>query len=198
MKEELDKFVNFLLVENEKHNLIGKSTIDSIWKRHIEDSLQLVRYIDERENYNSIVDIGSGAGFPVIPIGIELKDRRMNNNIILIEKSPVKCEFLRKSCEILKLNYKIINQSVNEDNIAKFIPQNSIITSRAFKSLDEILCLVDKVDMILKVILLKGEKWQDEVFECRQKHKKIFEKWNMKVEKSITGVGVIIILNKKK
>ena len=48
-KIRLTKYVDFLIEYNNKINLIGKSTINDIWDRHITDSLQLVKNID---NYN--------------------------------------------------------------------------------------------------------------------------------------------------
>ena len=43
--EELQNYVKFLLDYNNKINLIGKSTIEDIWNRHIIDSLQIIRLI---------------------------------------------------------------------------------------------------------------------------------------------------------
>ena len=89
-KIRLTKYVDFLIEYNNKINLIGKSTINDIWDRHITDSLQLVKNID---NYNiKIADLGSGAGLPGIPLSIiGIKE------VHLFEKSVRKCEFLEQA-----------------------------------------------------------------------------------------------------
>ena len=58
----LKKYEEFLVKANKGLNLIGKSTIKSIWHRHFLDSSQVFDFIDK--NDNSLVDLGSGAGFP--------------------------------------------------------------------------------------------------------------------------------------
>ena len=61
--KKLKKFHNYLLEYNKRYNLISKNTEKSIWDRHIVDSAQIVKFIDESKDIN-IVDFGSGAGFP--------------------------------------------------------------------------------------------------------------------------------------
>ena len=90
-KEEIDhleKFIESLLDYNQRLNLIGASTIEDIWCRHILDSAQLLQFIPDQNI--AIADLGTGAGFPGIILSIlGIK------NITLIEKSPKKCQFLR-------------------------------------------------------------------------------------------------------
>ena len=57
-------YENILVKSNKSLNLIGKSTINQIWIRHFLDSYQVIDFIEE--NDKSLVDIGSGAGFPGI------------------------------------------------------------------------------------------------------------------------------------
>ena len=61
-----------ILIENNKRtNLIGKSTIHDILIRHFLDSSQVFDFIDENEK--TLVDIGSGAGFPGLVLAIIAK-----------------------------------------------------------------------------------------------------------------------------
>ena len=53
---------NILIKANKKLNLIGNSTIENIWNRHFLDSFQVIDFIDK--NDKTLVDLGSGAGFP--------------------------------------------------------------------------------------------------------------------------------------
>ena len=71
-----------LLIEcNKSLNLIGNSTIKNIWHRHFLDSLQVIDFIDK--NQKTLVDLGSGAGFPGLVLSIVAKDRKI----------PVKIKF---------------------------------------------------------------------------------------------------------
>ena len=84
-----------LLIEyNKKLNLIGKSTINNIWNRHFLDSAQVFDFIDKNEN--TLVDIGSGAGFPGLVLALIAKERKIPIKIKLFEKSSKKIIFLKK------------------------------------------------------------------------------------------------------
>lgn len=126
--KNLEDFVILLLQENQKFNFIGKSTIDEIWNRHILDSAQLIRFI---ENKNArFADFGTGAGFPGIILSIlGIKE------IHLVEKAFRKCDFLRKS-KLLSQNRVFIHQAKLEElSVAEF----DCITSRALAPLDKLL-----------------------------------------------------------
>jgi len=72
----LVKYENYLIKSNKTLNLIGKSTINEIWLRHFLDSSQVIDFIDK--NTGSLIDLGSGAGFPGLIIAILAKDRKIN------------------------------------------------------------------------------------------------------------------------
>ena len=59
---KLDTYVESLIEWQSKFNLIGKSTINSLWHRHILDSIQLVSALPR--DFQSLMDIGTGAGLP--------------------------------------------------------------------------------------------------------------------------------------
>ena len=65
---DLKIFVNELLKANKSHNFIAKSTEADIWRRHILDSAQLVKFIDFSRG--SLSDLGSRAGFPCMILAI--------------------------------------------------------------------------------------------------------------------------------
>ncbi|UNK18481.1 16S rRNA (guanine(527)-N(7))-methyltransferase RsmG [Paenibacillus sp. N3/727] len=71
-EKQLDQFENYykILVEwNEKMNLTGITDRDQVYTKHFYDSVSLAFYID-MEKVSSLADIGSGAGFPGIPLKI--------------------------------------------------------------------------------------------------------------------------------
>ena len=109
----LKKYEYLLIKANKSLNLIGNSTINQIWTRHFLDSAQVIDLIDK--NDKTLVDLGSGAGFPGLVLAITLKDRKIPLKIKLIEKSPKKVKFLRDLINILHLDVKVINQNIFED-----------------------------------------------------------------------------------
>ena len=107
-KDKLENYIKFLLEYNNKINLIGKSTIEDIWNRHIIDSLQLINIIKNKDI--RVADLGSGAGLPGIPLSIVgIKE------VHLFEKSIRKCEFLEKAKNFSK--NKIIVRNENLYNV---------------------------------------------------------------------------------
>ena len=99
-------FEKMLISENERLNLIGKSTIKDMWKRHFLDSYQVIDFI--KENDKIIMDLGSGAGLPGIIIALGLKEKKMPIKMNLLEKSRKKTSFLKKAIHILKINAEVI------------------------------------------------------------------------------------------
>ena len=71
----LEKYENLLINANKSLNLIGKSTINKIWHRHIMDSFQVIDFIDK--NDKMLIDIGSGAGIPGIVIAFAANERKI-------------------------------------------------------------------------------------------------------------------------
>lgn len=66
--ETFEKFKSLLCERNKKFNLISKSTEKEIWTRHFLDSLLISEYLDF--NNTTVLDFGSGAGFPGIPLKV--------------------------------------------------------------------------------------------------------------------------------
>ena len=91
----LKKYEDSLIKANKTLNLVGNSTIKEIWTRHFLDSVQVIDFIDK--NDNTLVDLGSGAGFPGLVLAITLKDRKIPLKIKLIEKSPKKSKIFTRS-----------------------------------------------------------------------------------------------------
>ena len=141
-------FVNHLLVENKKYNLISKSTESIIWLRHILDSAQLVNLIDFKSK--SLSDLGSGAGFPGLILAIFNENKDFH--VKLYEKSPVKRAFLSGFISKFSINAKVCG-NIYEDNI-----DSDYIVCRAFKKFDTIIQVSREiVKKSHKLIVLKGQ-----------------------------------------
>jgi len=183
----LDIYVENLLKYNKKLNLIGKSTENKIWSRHILDSAQIVPFIEFKRNA-SLADLGSGAGLPGIILAIFNKNPSFH--VKLYEKSPLKANFLTKMGEILNLNIEVINKDINHCLIS-----SDYIVSRAFKKLPKILEISrENSKRTHKLIILKGKSAQAEINNASKG-----SMFKYKLESSITDKeSKIIILDANK
>ncbi|MDP2966179.1 MAG: 16S rRNA (guanine(527)-N(7))-methyltransferase RsmG [Pelolinea sp.] len=91
-------FENLLLEWNEKFNLTAITDPERIHIKHFFDSLTCLRVIQNRGIF-SLIDIGTGAGFPGIPLKIMIPDMKL----ILVESSQKKAEFCQVVVEKLNL-----------------------------------------------------------------------------------------------
>jgi 16S rRNA (guanine527-N7)-methyltransferase len=169
--EKLKIYQKFLIEKNKKLNLIGKNTEKSIFSRHFKDSAQIYDLIDKKLD---IIDIGSGAGFPGIIVKILMENESLKGNVILIEKSPKKSNFLRDLCIKLDLKVKIENIRLE---IYDFL-ETSTVVSRAFKStLDTINILYKNIENIKELVFLKGKTYQQDIDDAKKKYTFELEKF---------------------
>ena len=186
----LVKYENYLIKSNKTLNLIGKSTINNIWVRHFLDSAQVIDFIDK--NTCSLIDLGSGAGFPGLIIAILAKDRKIRLKVKLIEKSTKKASFLREIVNYLNLNVEVLN--INALTHAKKL-EADLIVARAFKPLKIILRFLDKnTKNWKKVFLFLGKTGQNELLQASKS-------WDIKYKQrmSLTSSDSIVIeINKLK
>lgn len=154
-ENQIEKFyiyMNTLLEWNKKINLTAIEDEDEIILKHFIDSLTIQKYI---KNAKSLIDIGTGAGFPGIPIAI------LNNNIniTLLDSLNKRINFLNIIINKLELNNVITIHGRAED-IAKLKMHREkydIVTSRAvapFNILLEYMLPFNKVNG--KIISMKG------------------------------------------
>ena len=123
-KNQLDKFEGLLLLWNKTHNLISKSQATNI-KEHIEDSLSIAHLLGR-----NIMDLGSGGGFPGIPIAITCPEKK----IFLVERKQSKAAFLLNTTIQLGLeNIQVISKDSKKLSPDNF-PSPIEIVTRAFGS----------------------------------------------------------------
>ena len=128
--DELNKYSLSILKKNKEINLISTSTEKSIKSRHIEDSAQIIDFIDKND-ISICTDLGSGAGLPGIVIAILMKSKKPQFKVILYEKSYHKSNFLKEISKKFNLNTEINQKNIfDQKNL-----QTDIIISRAFKPL---------------------------------------------------------------
>lgn len=169
--EKLNIYNHFLLENNKLLNLIGKTTENHIFSRHFTDSAQIYDLIDDK---SEIVDIGSGAGFPGFIIKILMNSKKVEGNVILLDKSPKKCKFLNDLSNKLGITLKIQNVRLEDYKFSKI----STIVSRAFKKvIDTIDIIFKNNDKIKSIILMKGKTYQHELEDAKKKYTFDLEKF---------------------
>jgi len=92
-------FTEYLLSENQKYNLTSITDIDEIIVKHYIDSVSILKYIGISEN-SKIIDIGTGAGFPALPLSIMREDL----NMTFLDGSNKKINFIRTAAENISGN----------------------------------------------------------------------------------------------
>lgn len=159
-KDQYKIFIDYLLEVNAHTNLTTITDIDEIKIKHIEDSLSVLDLIKENDK---VLDIGSGAGFPGIPLAIEKKI-----DLTLIDSVNKKVKFMNQAIEKIDLkNARAIHSRAEDfakDNREKF----DVVVSRAVANMTTLseLCLpFVKVGGIF--IALKGPKADEELEEAK-------------------------------
>ncbi len=156
LNNQFKMYYEFLVSENEKYNLTSITDKDEVYIKHFYDSIQLENIINFEKKID-MCDVGSGAGFPSIP----LKILYPNINLTIIEPTLKRCNFLKELCDRLKLdNITIINDRAENIKDLKF----DIVTARAVSNLPILLelCIpLTKVNSYF--IAYKGSNYNDEI-----------------------------------
>ena len=180
----LKKYEKILINANKKLNLIGNSTITEIWTRHFLDSVQVIDFIDK--NDKTLIDVGSGAGFPGLVLAIALKDRKIPLKVKLIEKSPKKVKFLKELIQELHVGAQVINQNIFKEP-KKMV--GDVFVARAFKPLKIILPLIhNKLENWKKFFIFLGKTGKNELLQASKS-------WDIEYKQrvSITSNDSIVI-----
>ena len=143
---------------NEKINLVSKNTLVDIWERHFLDSGQIIKHVEA--SGKRWVDVGSGAGFPGLVVALLLRDRKIDCDLVLVEKNPKKGFFLSEVIRKLKLSVEVVN-----DNIDTLEPLKAdILTARAFSELNKLIEIAFRHRKKEGICLfLKGENYRIEL-----------------------------------
>lgn len=97
--EKLLKYYEMLIEKNKVMNLTAITEFDEVVEKHFIDSLSIVRVID-MEKVHSIIDIGTGAGFPGIPVKIMFPHIK----VTLVDSLNKRVNFLNEVIENLELS----------------------------------------------------------------------------------------------
>jgi 16S rRNA (guanine527-N7)-methyltransferase len=114
-------------------NLVGPSTLDEVWLRHIADSLQIAAAAPDAKVW---ADFGSGAGFPGLVIAATLIGVP-GARVHLVESNDRKSAFLRETARLLGLPVTVHPERIEE--VVNRLPSVEIVTARALAPLNDLL-----------------------------------------------------------
>ncbi len=97
-RAQVDRYLVNLRSWNRRVRLVGADDLKTLWREHVEDSLSLLSVHNFRGD-EAMVDIGSGAGFPALPLKIAHPRLR----VTLVEADRKKAGFLQHTCGLLGL-----------------------------------------------------------------------------------------------
>ncbi len=182
-KVKFDTYAKLLREWSGRMNLVAPSTLSDIETRHFADSAQLA---DVLPHDTSIVDLGSGAGFPGVVLAI------LGWHVTCIESIGKKVSFLNAVKSELGLDNLVIYHGRVEDFIRQMPADSSrfVFTARAFAPLVKILDYTKQKKS--RLFLLKGREIESEISVAQQKHKFKYE-----LVPSKTGDGFITIITKQ-
>ena len=166
-KEQLEIYKDFLIEYNKHTNLTRIIDENDIYLKHFYDSLTIVKYID-LSNKNTLLDIGTGAGFP----GFVLKIVYPNLEVTLLDSNNKKITFLKQLSE--KLNVKVnAIQARSEEYIKEKREFFDVVTSRAMANLRVLLELsIPYVKINGNFIAMKANA-SEELKEAGNTHEKL-------------------------
>lgn len=138
----LDALVALLDRWQVKTNLVSPATLPEIWTRHIADSLQLIALVDRpaptKAEPRVWVDVGSGGGFPALPVAAALGELcRMH----LVESNAKKASFLREAARAMGVTAQV-HLARAEAVAGPVIAKADVVSARALAPLAALLGLV--------------------------------------------------------
>ena len=101
---KLEKYAEFLVNYNEKVNLTAITEPVEVLRKHFIDSIIMSQQVDIPEN-SAIIDVGTGAGFPSVPLKLYRPDIRLT----LLDSLNKRIDFLRQLCDILEIEAEFIH-----------------------------------------------------------------------------------------
>lgn len=180
-RDQLEALVNILVRWQKAINLVGNTTMEGIWTRHVLDSAQLKLLIPERAK--TLTDLGSGAGFP----GLVVAALRSDLDVTLIEADARKAAFLGEAGRHMGLEKqpKIVVGRIESVAPAKA----DVVTARALAPLSKLLKWAQPHRTDTAICLFhKGKDWQVELREA-------MKDWDIpgKPFNSVTDLDAVIL-----
>ncbi|MEO1196315.1 MAG: 16S rRNA (guanine(527)-N(7))-methyltransferase RsmG [Pseudomonadota bacterium] len=161
--QKLEAYAQLLTTWTKKINLISASSVPDLWKRHIEDSVQL--YNLGPPEWRRWLDLGSGGGLPGLVIAI-LADNNPDREVVLVESDARKCAFLRSALRETGTSARVVH-----GRIERLDPFSAdVVSARALASLTDLLGYAERhLSAGGTALFLKGQKAHAEIDEALER-----------------------------
>ncbi|OMC07615.1 16S rRNA (guanine(527)-N(7))-methyltransferase [Mycobacterium sp. SP-6446] len=151
------RYAELLASAGVERGLLGPREVDRVWDRHLLNSVAVGELLDPGER---VVDIGSGAGLPGIPLAIARPDLQ----VVLLEPLLRRSEFLNEAVAELGLAVEVVRGRAEEPWVRERYGGRDAAVSRAVAALDKL----TKWSMPLlrpggRMVAIKGERARDEL-----------------------------------
>ncbi|MCK7593597.1 16S rRNA (guanine(527)-N(7))-methyltransferase RsmG [Pseudomarimonas salicorniae] len=130
LQAPLRRYVELLLLWNGTYNLTAIREPEAIISKHLLDCLAMAPFVSA----SSLVDVGSGGGFPGIPLALACPSLR----VALVETAGKKARFLREAVRTLQLGDRVAVHAMRAEQVPAGVGFE-VLTARAFGTLAEIL-----------------------------------------------------------
>ena len=165
----LEHFVRLLIEWNQRHNLVSRRSLGDVWHRHVWDSAQLFLFIPA--GAQSLVDLGSGAGFPGLILAA-MCAARSPIHTVLFEATKKKRDFLELAAEQMGIEVEARATRIEDAPPEIF----DVVTARACAPLSRLLFYAERFQgPRTRNLFLKG---QNIGLELTNTHKS----WRMNLE----------------
>ena len=125
------KFAALLADHGVERGLIGPREVERLWDRHLFNSGVLAELVPQNCR---VVDVGSGAGLPGIPLAIARPDIRLS----LLEPMARRVAWLQEAVETLGLDIEVVRGRAEEPEVRRRLGGSDIVTARAVAPLERL------------------------------------------------------------
>ncbi|PRX47715.1 16S rRNA m(7)G-527 methyltransferase [Prauserella shujinwangii] len=122
--DRAERFVDLLRRHGVERGLIGPRELDRLWERHVLNSAVLGERVPRETR---VIDVGSGAGFPGVPLAIARPDL----DIVLLEPMARRVDWLTEVADTLELSLTIVRGRAEEKRIREQLGTADVVTARA-------------------------------------------------------------------
>ncbi len=160
--EKATRFAVLLADAGVERGLLGPREVERLWERHLLNSAAVGELIGRGDR---VVDVGSGAGLPGVPLALARPDLR----VTLVEPMLRRSEFLREAVAVLGLDVAVLRGRAEDASVRAEVGEVDVAVSRAVASLDKLTgwCM-PLIRPGGRMLAIKGERAFDEVEEQRR------------------------------
>ena len=123
---QFDLYYNLLVDWNSRMNLTAITAPEEVALKHFADSLLLLKAAELPQN-GRLADVGTGAGFPAVPIGIVRRDL----HLVLVDSLNKRIGFLKELCDVLKLHADCLHGRAEDLGKTGLREMQDVVTARA-------------------------------------------------------------------